>query len=77
MSDFLFVFVCQNNAFPYGRWSNGTNNPKLYKPLNETCNAIGQVTRFPLAGPLFPNAATMTQKEIYTILARNQSRPTR
>jgi len=77
MSDFLFVFVCQNNAFPYGRWSNGTNNPKLYKPLNETCNSIQQVTRFPLAGPLFPNAATMTQKEIYTMLAKNQSRPTR
>lgn len=77
MSDFLFVFVCENNAFPYGRWSNTTNNPKLYKPLNETCNAIQQVTRFPLAGPLFPNAAQMTQKEIYTMLARNQSRPTR
>ena len=73
MSEFLFVFVCQNNAFPYGRWTNGTNNPKLYKPLNETCNAIGQVTNFPLAGPLFPNAAQMTQKEIYTMLAKNQS----
>jgi|UniRef100_A0A6C0IPY8 hypothetical protein len=77
MSDFLFVFVCQNNAFPYGRWTNGTNNPKLYKPLNGVCNTINQVTRFPLAGPLFPNAAQMSQKEIYTMLAKNQSRPTR
>ncbi|RZD41213.1 MAG: hypothetical protein CXT73_05335 [Methanobacteriota archaeon] len=77
MSDFLFVFVCQNNAFPYGRWSNKTTNPKLYKPLNGTCNEIGQTTKFPLAGPLFPNTAKMSKAEIYTMLAMNQSRPTR
>jgi hypothetical protein len=77
MSEFLFVFVCQNNAFPYGRWSNKTTNPKLYKPLNGTCNDIGQVTKFPLAGPLFPNTAKMSKAEIYTMLSKNQSRPTR
>ena len=71
-SQFLFVFVCQNNQFPYGRWNNTTQNPKLYKNIGETCNEIGMATKFPLAGNLFPNSAKMTQAEVYAMMAKSR-----
>jgi len=71
-SNFLFVFVCQNNQFPYGRWNNTTQNPKLYKNIGETCNEIGMETKFPLAGNLFPNSAKMTQAEVYAMMAKSR-----
>lgn len=71
-SDFLFVFVCQNNQFPYGRWNNTTQNPKLYKNISQTCNEIGMATKFPLAGNLFPNAAKMTKTEVYAMMAKSR-----
>jgi hypothetical protein len=72
-SQFAFVFVCQNNQFPYGRWNNTTQNPKLYKNISGTCNEIGMTTRFPLAGNLFPNSATMTKAEVYSMLAKGRA----
>ena len=72
-SEFAFVFVCQNNQFPYGRWNNTTQNPKLYKNIGGTCNEIGMTTRFPLAGNLFPNSATMTKAEVYSMLAKGRA----
>ena len=71
-SQFIFVFVCQNNQFPYGRWNNTTQNPKLYKNIGETCNDIGMATKFPLAGNLFPNSAKMTQAEVYAMMAKSR-----
>lgn len=71
-SQYLFVFVCQNNQFPFGRWNNTTQNPKLYKNISQTCNDIGMTTKFPLAGNLFPNAAKMTKAEIYAMMSKNK-----
>ena len=72
-SEFLFVFVCQNNQFPYGRWNNTTQNPKLYKNISGTCNDIGMPTRFPLAGNLFPNSAKLTKAQIFAMLSKSRA----
>ena len=72
-SEFLFVFVCQNNQFPYGRFNNTTQNPRLYKNISQTCNEIGMTTRFPLAGNLFPNAATLTKAQIYSMMSKSRA----
>ena len=60
----LFVFVCENNRFPDGRWNNSFSNPKLYKELS-TCGNRNNIT-----STLFPNSWSMSRKETYARLAK-------
>ena len=76
-SDFIFVFICQNNRFPCGRWNNTTSNPKLYKNIQPNCEAIGQTTTRQLTTNLFPNSQQMTAAQIYTMHATSNGRPQR
>ena len=62
-SNALFVFVCENNRFPDGRWNNSFSNPKLYKELS-TCN------RTDITSSLFPNSWSLSRKEAYARLAK-------
>jgi len=62
-SNALFVFVCENNRFPDGRWNNSFSNPKLYKELS-TCN------RTDITSSLFPNSWSLSRKETYSRLAK-------
>ena len=62
-SDPLFVFVCENNRFPDGRWNNSFSNPKLYKQLS-SCN-----TRNSITSNLFPNSWSLSKKQTYARLA--------
>ena len=63
-SDQLFVFVCENNRFPNGRWNNSFSNPKLYKQLS-TCNTRNSITT-----NLFPNSWSLSQKQTFARLAK-------
>ena len=76
-SDFIFVFICQNNRFPFGRWNNTTSNPKLYKNIQPNCEKIGQTTTRQLTTNLFPNSKQMTAAQIYTMHAQSNGRPQR
>ena len=76
-SEFIFVFVCQNNKFPYGRWNNTTSNPKLYKIIQPNCEVIGQTTNSKLTTNLFPNSTQMTAAQIYTMHAKSSGRAQR
>lgn len=62
-SEPLFVFVCENNRFPNGRWNNSFSNPKLYKELS-TCNSRNSITT-----NLFPNSWSLSKKQTYARLA--------
>ena len=63
-SNALFVFVCENNRFPDGRWNNSFSNPKLYKELS-TCSNRNDIT-----SSLFPNSWSLSRKETYARLAK-------
>ena len=63
-SNALFVFVCENNRFPDGRWNNSFSNPKLYKELS-TCSNRNNIT-----SSLFPNSWSLSRKETYARLAK-------
>ena len=63
-SDPLFVFVCENNRFPDGRWNNSFSNPKLYKQLS-TCSTRNNITT-----NLFPNSWSLSKKQTYARLAK-------
>jgi hypothetical protein len=63
-SEPLFVFVCENNRFPNGRWNNSFSNPKLYKELS-TCNSRNSITT-----NLFPNSWSLSKKQTYARLAK-------
>ena len=39
-SDTLFVFVCENNRFPLGRFNNTTENRKLYQDIGESVRSV-------------------------------------
>ena len=67
------AFLCQNNQFPYGRYSSNIN-PKLYYPLgnSQTCTVNQKKT-----GNLFPNSMTLTKKQVYSELSRAKNRPFR
>lgn len=62
-SDTLFVFVCENNRFPNGRWNNSITNPKLYKELT-TCSNRNNITT-----NLYPNSWSLSRKQIYARLS--------
>lgn len=62
-SDPLFVFVCENNRFPNGRWNNSFSNPKLYKQLS-SCSDRNSIT-----SNLFPNSWSISKKQTYARLA--------
>lgn len=62
-SDPLFVFVCENNRFPNGRWNNSFSNPKLYKQVS-TCSNRNNITT-----NLFPNSWSLSKKETYARLS--------
>ncbi len=70
------TFICENNNFKFGRYNNTTENPKLYKPINTSCNKIG-MEGISKTGNLFPNSVTLTKKELYTELSRAKFRPFR
>ena len=56
-SETLFVFVCENNKFPLGRFNNTTENRKLYQDIGATCEGVGMLpTAGRLTGNLFPTA---------------------
>ena len=89
-SDMLFVFVCENNKFPLGRYNNTTENRKLYQDIGESCTRVekqqpgyarstlshpGAPNR--LTGNLFPTAKQFTKNELYSMMAKAQGRPTR
>ena len=74
---FIFVFICQNNRFPFGRWNNTTSNPKLYKIIQPNCEVIGQTTNSKLTTNLFPNSTQMTAAQIYTMHANSSGRAQR
>ena len=89
-SDLLFVFVCENNKFPLGRYNNTTENRKLYQDIGESCTRVekqqpgyarstlshpGAPNR--LTGNLFPTAKQFTKNELYSMMAKAQGRPTR
>lgn len=77
-SELLFVFVCENNKFPLGRWNNTTENRKLYQDIGASCEGVGMLpTAGRLTGNLFPPAQQMTKSEIYSMMARSQGRPSR
>lgn len=63
-SEPLFVFVCESNRFPEGRWNNSFSNPKLYKELSKCEN------RENITSTLFPNSWSMSRKETYARLAK-------
>jgi hypothetical protein len=63
-SEPLFVFVCESNRFPEGRWNNSFSNPKLYKELSKCEN------RKNITSTLFPNSWSMSRKETYARLAK-------
>jgi len=63
-SDALFVFVCENNRFPDGRWNNSFSNPKLYKELS-TCSTRNNITT-----NLFPNSWSLSKKQTYARLSK-------
>ena len=70
------TFICENNNFKFGRYNNTTENPKLFKPINTSCNKIG-MEGISKTGNLFPNSVTLTKKELYTELSRAKFRPFR
>ena len=73
-----FVFVCQNNPFPSGRWNNTRENKKLYKQLSNNCGLVGQSSSTPrFSGNLFPNSLNLTKKGIYKFLSDGTRRPNR
>ncbi len=89
-SDTLYVFVCENNRFPLGRYNNTTQNRKLYQDIGQSCPSVnkqqpgfarstlshpGAPNR--LTGNLFPTAKQMTRAEVYSMMAKAQGRPTR
>jgi hypothetical protein len=63
-SEELFVFVCENNRFPDGRWNNSFSNPKLYKELS-TCSNRNSITT-----NLYPNSWSLSKKQIYARLSK-------
>jgi hypothetical protein len=65
LSDPLFVFVCESNRFPDGRWNNSFSNPKLYKELSTCSNSTNNITT-----NLFPNSWSLSQKQIYARLSK-------
>jgi len=77
-SDTLFIFVCENNKFPLGRWNNTTENRKLYQDIGASCESVGMLpSAGRLTGNLFPPAQQMTKSEIYSMMAQAQGRPSR
>ena len=73
-----FVFVCQNNPFPGGRWNNTRENRKLYRQLSTNCELVNQSSSTPrFSGNLFPNSLTLTKKGIYKFLSDGTRRPNR
>ena len=76
-------FICENNAFGYGRYNNTTKNQKLYQPINSSCQASNgiindcQATCGKLTGNLFPNSQVLTKAQIYSTLSRAKFRPFR
>lgn len=63
LSDPLFVFVCESNRFPDGRWNNSFSNPKLYKELTSCSNSTTNITT-----NLFPNSWSLSKKQTCTIV---------
>lgn len=77
-SDSLFVFVCENNKFPLGRFNNTTENRKLYQDIGQTCERVGMLpSAGRLTGNLFPTAKQFTKNELYSMMAKAQGRPSR
>ena len=73
-----FVFVCENNPFPTGRWNNTRENRKLYRQLSTNCELVNQSSSTPrFSGNLFPNSLTLTKKGIYKFLSDGTRRPNR
>ena len=58
----LFVFVCENNRFPQGRWNNSFTNTKIYKQITECSEEM--------TTSLFPNSWSISQNEIYARLSK-------
>lgn len=75
-TSYYSTFICENNNFKFGRYNNTTENPKLYKPINTSCNKIG-MEGISKTGNLYPNSVTLTKKELYTELSRAKFRPFR
>ena len=69
-------YASYNYNFKFGRYNNTTENPKLYRPINTSCNKIG-MEGISKTGNLFPNSVTLTKKELYTELSRAKFRPFR
>jgi hypothetical protein len=65
LSDPLFVFVCESNRFPDGRWNNSFSNPKLYKELTSCSNSTTNITT-----NLFPNSWSLSKKQTYARLSK-------
>lgn len=73
-----FVFVCENNSFPSGRWNNTRENKKLYRQLSTNCEVVNQSSSTPrVSGNLFPNSLNLTKKGIYKFLSDGTRRPNR
>ena len=77
-SDSLFVFVCENNKFPLGRFNNTTENRKLYQDIGQSCERVGMLpSAGRLTSNLFPTAQQFTKNELYSMMAKAQGRPSR
>ena len=73
-----FIFVCENNPFPSGRWNNTRENRKLYRPISNNCGTVNQSSTTPrFTGNLFPNSLNLTKKGIYKFLSDGTRRPNR
>lgn len=69
-SDSIFVFVCESNQFPNGRYNNSRTNKKLYQSLNDSCDGVNmQVPQIRSTGNLYPNSQHLTRKETFALLA--------
>lgn len=69
MSESLFVFVCEKNQFPNGRYNNSHTNKKLYKPINQLCALVGGSPKPKKTGNLFPNSRSLTRKQTFALLS--------
>ena len=63
VSDALFVFVCELNRFPNGRYNNSYSNQKLYQPINQSCGLYTDMApKARVTGNLF-NSTNLTRKQ--------------
>jgi hypothetical protein len=70
VSEPLFVFVCELNRFPDGRYNNSHTNQKLYQPLNQSCKLFTDMApKSRVTGNLFPNSTHLTRKQTFALLS--------